>query len=252
MPEISPSKYLVQASWDHVPHLDAATKERLLASTPPHLRDARSKGIPSLGSGAIYPIELSEILITPFSLPDFWPRLFAMDVGWKKTAALWGAWDRSTDVIYAYTEHYRGQAEPSIHATAIKARGDWIPGVIDPASRGRSQDDGGQLIAQYQDLGLPIVPVDKENRGVESGLYEVWERLSTGRLKIFSTLMNTQAEYRLYRRDERGNIVKEFDHLMDTLRYLVVSMRQHAICRPVSTSGAIIGSAGGGDPTTGY
>lgn len=252
MPEISSSKYLVQAGWQDVPHLDEKVKADLLASTPPHLRDARTKGIPSLGAGAIYPIELSEILVTPFQLPDFWPRLYAMDVGWKRTAALWGAWDRSTDVIYAYTEHYRGQAEPSIHASAIRARGDWMPGVIDPAARGRSQSDGEQLIVAYTDLGLKVVPVSAEHRGVESGIYEVWERLSTGRLKIFATLMNTQAEYRLYRRDEKGRIVKEFDHLMDTLRYLVVSMRAHAACKPVQRNSVIIGSAGGGDSTAGY
>lgn len=249
MPEISPSKFLIQAGWDDVPHLGEKVKADLIASTPPHLRDARTKGIPSLGAGAIYPIELSEILVDPFKIPDYWPRLFGMDVGWKRTAALWGAWDRSTDCIYLYTEHYRGQAEPSIHATAIRARGDWIPGAIDPAARGRSQKDGEQLMAQYQELGLTLVLA---NNAIEAGIYEVWERLSTGRLKVFRTLQNWQAEYRLYRRDEKGQIVKQFDHLMDTTRYLVLSMRQHAICRPVATSGAIIGSAGGGDPTAGY
>ena len=30
-------------------------------------------------------------------------------------------------------------------------------------------------------------------------------------------------EYRLYRRDDKGNVVKERDHLMDATRYLVVS-----------------------------
>ena len=36
------------AGWDDVPHLEERTKTELLESTPPHLRDARSKGIPSL------------------------------------------------------------------------------------------------------------------------------------------------------------------------------------------------------------
>lgn len=251
MPKISDSKYLVTCGWDEVPHLDEKTKADLLASTPPHLRDARSKGIPSLGSGAIYPIEPSEILIDPFQIPDYWPRAYGMDVGWNRTAAIWGAWDRSIDCIYLFTEHYRGQAEPSIHASAVKARGEWIPGVIDPAARGRSQIDGEQLIYAYQNLGLKVIPVESEFRGVESGIYEVWERLSTGRLKVFRTLQNWQSEYRLYRRDEKGKIVKEFDHLMDATRYLVVSMRQRSICRPIGPNQSIIGSAGGGDSISG-
>ncbi len=159
------------------------------------------------------------------------------------------AWDRSVDCMYLYTEHYRGKAEPSIHAAAIKARGGWIPGVIDPAARGRMQTDGEQLIQTYRDLGLKVNPYDNS---VESGLYEVWERLSTGRLKVFSTLQNWKAEYRLYRRDENGKVIKQFDHLMDATRGLVLSGRGCAICRPANEIGSIIGSGIGGDTATAY
>lgn len=248
MPEISESKYLVQASWDDVPHLDAGTKAKLLNSTEPHLRDARSKGLPSLGAGAIFPIAPSEILCDPFQIPAYWPRLYALDVGWKRTAALWGAWDRTIDCIYLYTEHYRGQAEPSVHASAVKARGDWIPGVIDPAARGRAQADGRQLMASYMALGLNLTVA---NNAVDAGIYEVWERLSTSRLKVFRTLQNWLAEYRLYRRDENGKIIKDFDHLMDDTRYLVLSMREHGRCQPVNSGRNVVGSAGRGDPMAG-
>lgn len=220
MPEISESKYTVFAGWDDVPHLDEITKRELLASTPPHLRDARSKGVPSLGAGAIYPVPESEITCEPFSIPDHWPRAFGMDVGWNRTAAVFGALDRESDTLYLFSEHYRGQAEPSIHAASIKSRGAWIPGVIDPASRGRSQADGLSLMDTYRDLGLLVRAADNSR---ESGIYQVWERLSTGRLKVFKTMQNWLAEYRIYRRDEHGRIIKENDHIMDATRYLVMS-----------------------------
>lgn len=217
---VTEDKALVMAGWDDVPHLGEDEKRRMLADTPPHLRDARSKGIPSLGSGAIYPVPESEIKVTDFPIPAHWPRLYALDVGWNRTACLWGAWDRDADVIYLIAEHYRGQAEPSIHAHAIHAKGKWIPGVIDPASRGRSQDDGDQLLKQYRDLGLKLTTA---NNARETGIYEVWQRLSTGRLKVFGSLGYLMGEYRIYRRDEKGAIVKENDHLMDCLRYLVMA-----------------------------
>jgi hypothetical protein len=220
MPEISPSRFMVQAGWDDVPHLDEKTKDELLDSTPPHLRDARSKGIPSLGAGAIYPIPLEEVVYTPFPLPAYWPRAFAMDVGWNRTAALWGAWDRTDSVLYVYAEHYRGQEIPAVHATAIKARGEWIPGCIDPASRGRSQVDGESLFQIYRTLGLNLKPADNT---VDAGLNEVLTGLITGRIKFSRALANLQAEYGLYRRNEHGKIVKQFDHLMDCLRYLVMT-----------------------------
>src|SRR6516162_8297821 len=44
-----------------------------------------------------------------------------------------GARDPASGMVYLYSEHYQGQGEPSSHAQAIRARGDWILGVIDPA-----------------------------------------------------------------------------------------------------------------------
>lgn len=208
---------VVQCGWDDVPHLSAEAKAKLLSKLMPHQRDARTKGVPALGSGAIYPVPETDIVVPDFALPDHWPRAYGMDVGWNRTAAVWGAIDREADVVYLYSGHYRGQAEPSIHADAIKARGDWIPGAIDPASRGRSQKDGEQLLQNYVDLGLSLTPADN---GVESGIYEVWQRMSTGRMKVFASMRDWLDEYRIYRRDDKGRIVKERDHLMDATRYL--------------------------------
>lgn len=226
---ISDDRAMVMAGWDDVPHLSEVEKKRMLAECEPHLVNARSKGIPQLGSGAIYPVEESEIVCAPFQLPDYWPRAYALDVGWNRTAAIWAAIDRDTDTVYLYSEHYRGQSEPVIHAEAIKGRGDWIPGVIDPAARGRSQEDGNQLFKIYQGLGLDIVVA---NNAVEAGIYEVWQRLSTGKLKVFSTLQNWLSEFRIYRRDEKGKIVKENDHLLDATRYLIMSGLQISITKP--------------------
>ena len=215
--------------WNDIPHLSEQQKEMMLAALPPFQRDARSKGTPQLGSGSIYPVPESDFVVDPFEIPAHWPRAYGMDVGWNRTAALWGAIDRDTDTVYLYAEHYRGQAEPSIHADAIKAKGLWIPGVIDPASRGRQQRDGFQLLQDYIDLGLDV---EVAFNGVESGIYEVWQRLSTGRLKAFKSLSNFLYEFRLYRRDENGRIVKANDHLMDTTRYLIMSGLDRAKTNP--------------------
>lgn len=228
-------KKVIMAGWDDVPHLTEEVKKQLLASIPPFQRDARSKGIPQLGAGAIYPVPESEFVVDDFQIPEHWPRCYGMDVGWNRTASVFGAWDRQADVVYLFSEHYRGQAEPAIHAASIKARGEWIPGVIDPASRGRTQSDGQQLIQMYVDLGLNL---DFADNAVEAGIYEVWSRLSTGRLKVFKSMPNWLSEFRLYRRDEKGRIVKKDDHLMDGTRYLVKSGLARAKVKTVKTEKA--------------
>lgn len=207
-------------TWDQVPHLTQEQKDSLWSSIPPFQREARSRGIPQLGSGAIYPLDENEIIVEPFKIPDFWPKVFGLDIGWNRTAAVWAAIDEESDIAYLYSEYFRAQAEPAIHAEGIKSRGSWIPGVIDPAAKGRSTLDGRKMIEHYTDLGLYL---DFADNAVEAGIQSVWGMLSSGRLKVFSSLQNWRNEFRIYRRDEKGKIVKKDDHLMDATRYLIVS-----------------------------
>lgn len=226
------ARALITATWDDVPHLSETAKAELLASYPSHQRDARSRGIPSLGSGAIYPYAPEDIAEDAFPIPPHWRRAYALDVGWRTTAALWGAWAPEDGCLHIYSEHYLGHAEPVVHAAAIRARGEWIPGVVDPASVGASQIDGRRLIDIYRGLGLALSEADNS---VESGILRVQQGLSQGRIRIARTLRRFFGEYGEYRRDEKGRIVKERDHEMDCLRYLTVSGEAVAKTAPAPT-----------------
>jgi len=223
-------KYVIQATWDDAPHLSEEEKEQMFNALPPHQRDARSKGIPALGSGAIYPVPESEITVEPFPIPDHYEKINGFDVGWNCTAAAFGARDPDSGVMYIYDVYRKGQAEPSVHAHALKQRGEWIPTAIDPAARGRGQKDGESLWGLYFDLGLDLV---KAVNAVEAGIYEVFQALQSGMLKVFSTCTPFFEEYRIYRRDEKGKIVKENDHVMDAARYLFMT-RTAAMQKPMA------------------
>lgn len=239
------TRYVVMCDWDHAPHLTEEAKKELWATIPAYQRDARSRGIPQLGSGAIYPVSESDIVVKPFAIPDTWRKCYGLDVGWNRTAAVWIAEDPHSKVWYAYSEHYVGRQEPALQAQAIRARGLQIPGVIDPAARGRGQRDGNQLYQDYKDLGLNI---QNAKNAVEAGLYEVWQMFTSGMLKVFEPLQNLREEYRMYRRDEKGHIVKDNDHLMDSLRYAIVSGRDIAIAavQPPPKRPPQLGKPGGG------
>jgi predicted phage terminase large subunit-like protein len=171
-------------------------------------------------SRLIYTVPESEIAIDPIPIPKEWPRIFGMDVRIHETAALWAALDPQTQILYLYSEHCQSVSEPAVHAQGILSRGKWIPGLIDPAANGRSESDGFNLMRIYQDLGLDLDTVEDSE---QSGVCEVLQRMRSGRLKVFRTLENFLRQYRLYRRDEKGQVVKQNDLLMNCLRYLCVS-----------------------------
>lgn len=214
--QINPHKYVTQVSWDEVPHLNDEQKAEFLAAYSPHERDARSKGIPSLGAGAIYPYSEDLITCEPFQIPEWWCKCYGMDVGWNRTAAVWLAQNPETGEIFAYSEHYQGFEQPAVHALAIKGRGDWIPGVVDPKADNASQADGVALLDLYLDQGLLL---DKADNAVEAGIFTVGQLFASGQLKIFNTLKNLIKELRGYQRDESGKVVKKNDHACDALRY---------------------------------
>jgi phage terminase large subunit-like protein len=222
-------KTFIQAGWKDVPHLDAEEQRALMATTPPYQIAARTEGEPSLGSGAIYPIAEREILVPTAEIPSSWPRVYAMDVGWNRTAVIWGAKDPGSGRIVLYDEHYRGHGEPASHAEGVRARGAWMRGVIDPASSGSNQIDGRKLIDIYARLGLHLEPAVN---AVEAGLTETWNLLVSGRLVVQEHLTNWRSEFRKYHRDEQGKIVKASDHLMDATRYLIISGREHMKTAP--------------------
>lgn len=221
----SGTKAVIQAGWDDAPWLTTEVKSRLLADTPEHLRKARSEGIPAMGSGNVYTTPIEDILVDPFAIPESWPRMYALDVGWNRTACIWAALDPATDTVYLYDEHYRGQQEPYFHAHAIKSRGEWVPGVIDPASRGRSQVDGKRLFQDYKELGLDLRTAKNES---ESGILAIQQRLTFGKLRVYKTLVNWQKEYMLYSRDKHGRPIQRDDHLMDATRYIMNNLKYMA------------------------
>ena len=237
VPDDMGRRFIIQADWDDAPHLTEEDKADIITSYSLHERDARSKGIPQLGSGRIFPISEDSLLVADFELPEHWPQAYGFDVGWNATAAAWGALDRESDILYLHSCYKRGEAEPVVHTAAIKARGDWIPGLSDPAALGRGQRDGKQLMVEYIDLGLKLVPAENP---VEAGILGVYKRMTTGRLKVFKSMLPWLEEFRIYRRDEKGRIVKDNDHLMDCTRYLCRSVISVAVTCPMALHQALI------------
>lgn len=253
-----PDKWYIQIGWKDAPHLTPEMIAKMSLKYLPYELKARSEGIPSAGEGVIYPIDVEELTVDDFKIPDYWPRAYGMDVG--KTAVIWGALDRDTDVLYIYREYFNEVYNALIHSAAIKGENDrdkWIPGVIDPGSLGSSQVDGQKLFEIYtKKYGLNLTTADNS---VEAGIYEVWARMCTHRIRFFRSVTKLKAELSRYRRHtvetklgEHTQVVKKHDHLCDSLRYLVMSGIARMKTRPIpKTEKKTVGGLHGGYPSAG-
>jgi phage terminase large subunit-like protein len=237
---------VISAGWDDAPWVDDDEKARIFAKTPDYLRESRRSGAISMGEGNVFRYPIENLLVTPFEIPPSWRRVYGMDVGYKVTCVVLAAIDPNTDTIYLYDDYYGERQEPSVHAMRIKEKTKgWIPGLIDPAARGRSQIDGRQLYFIYRDLGLNIAIAQNT---VTSALTLMEERMGSGKLKVFRNMHKWREEYVKYRRDERGEIIKEFDHEMDCTRYLVSGLQ---LARPFFEDKDVINPFNGGDSGSG-
>lgn len=241
MPEVTPTRYLVTAGWNDVPHLDEKTKQELWNSSPPHEREARARGIPTLGSGRIFPVDEDSIKVAPFAIPAHWPRINGIDFGWDHpTAAVQECWDRDNDCVYITQAHRDRLQTPVIHAAAVKAWGDWVPTAWPHDGLQHDTGSGDQLARQYAATGLLMLKeratFEDGSNGVEAGLMEMLERMQTGRFKVFSHLTLWFEEFRLYHRKD-GKVVKLRDDLMSASRYALM-MKRKARTRPVAAPAA--------------
>jgi hypothetical protein len=223
--------YLVTATWDDVPHLTEKQKSDLWGSIPAHERDARSKGIPTLGSGLIFPVAEEDIVVAPFALPKHWPQIGGMDFGYDHPfAAVKLAHDRDNDIIYVTAEYRKSQATPVIHAAALKPWGAWLPWAWPHDGLRKDKDASGkEYSALYEEQGLAMLrekaTFEDGGNGVEAGLIEMLDRMQTGRWKVFSTCRAWLEERRLYHR-KNGVVVKERDDALSASRYAFVTLQK--------------------------
>lgn len=240
------SRHVTSMTIDDVEHYSPERRASIVASYPEHEREARAKGIPTMGSGRVFQVTEESITVAPRAIPREWPQIIGIDFGIDHPfAAARIAWDKDGDCLYVtHTYRVTGQV-PAIHAAAIRPWGEWIPIAWPHDGLNRDKGSGEQLAEQYRGHNINMLPTRAEHEeggnGVEAGVIELLERMRTGRLKVFAGLNDWFEEFRLYHRKD-GLIVKERDDLMSATRYASM-MKRFAIVQPTAVNWS--DSAGG-------
>lgn len=223
------SRNVTTMTIDDAEHYSPEERQAIIDSYPAHEREARTKGVPTLGSGRIFPVSEESIRIDPFDIPKHWVQVGGLDFGWDHPFGAVGcAWDRDADVFYVTKVYREREATPIIHAAALKPWGAWLPWSWPHDGLQHDKGSGEQLAAQYRAQGLNLLPeratFDDGTNGVEAGLSDMLQRMQTGRWKVFSTCGEWFEEFRLYHRKD-GKVVKERDDVISASRYALMMKR---------------------------
>lgn len=220
---------------DDAEHYTPEQRQAIIDSYPPHEREARTKGIPSMGSGRVFPVTEESITVAPFAIPAHFVQINGVDFGWDHPfAAINCAWDREADVFYVCKEYAARESTPIVHAAAIKPWGTWIPCAWPHDGMQHDKQSGVTLAKAYEAQGLKMclekATFEDGSNGVEAGIMEMLDRMQTGRWKVFSTCGGWFSEFRLYHRIE-GLIEKIKDDRISASRYAYM-MRREAVTKP--------------------
>jgi phage terminase large subunit-like protein len=228
--ERSSDRHIVSMTIDDVDHFTESEKQTIIRSYPAHELEARTKGIPTLGSGRIFPVEESLLAIEHRTFPPHWPRIGGMDFGWEHPfAAVELVWDRDTDTVYVARTHRLKEATPPVHAGAVRGWGRGLRWAWPRDGRRETLEGAGiPLAEQYRAQGLEMLwehaQFSDGSVSVEAGLMDMLTRMQGGRFKVFKHLNDWWEEFRLFHRKD-GKVVKEGDDLMAATRYALMMLR---------------------------
>lgn len=207
-----------------------------------------------MGSGSIFPFTRESIECPPITEPlGHWRLSWGIDFGGMggssrkfshPFAAVLGMYDPVNDVLYITNALQLKNMLPIQHADAMKRVCAAAPVFWPHDGHRQNSDDSPETSASmYKQFGLRMWATHATFKtggyATETGVMEMQQRFTSGRLKVCSNLLDWWDEYVSYHRDETGQIVKVHDDLMSASRILTMMAPRFSV------GGVPMGALGG-------
>ena len=228
--------FVKNVTWDDAPHMNEETKRIAMASFPEHERDARTKGIPMMGEGRIFPFSEEDYSCTPIEIPMWWPEIIGIDFGYNHPAATSKiSYDADNDIIYVSKSTKKAKMDAAHHSEVIRGcGGSTIPVSWPHDGINAEKGKGEQLISNYKGKNLNLLGKSARykndvggGQSVEKSIMDVYERIQSGRFKVFKTEHLLLEEMRNYHRKD-GKVVDRMDDCISSVRYAAMMLRYAA------------------------
>ena len=233
----------VSMTIDDALHIPLEQREAMIRAWPAHQRDARARGIPSLGSNAVFEEVNAEMLTVPLTVRGdavfhkqlgeldvrHWSKLWAIDFGIDHPfAAALLAWDKDQDIVYVLECLKIKGGVPKAHAERMRAISAETPVAWPHDGTQRDKGSGEQLANIYKKEGLRMLPdhatFASGGYSTEAGIMELLIRMRSERFKVAEGCREWFDEFSTYYRKD-GLIVKEDDDLMSATRVGLMQIR---------------------------
>lgn len=234
--DMGDSVLIKNVTWDDAPHITEEDKRLMLEKYPEHERKTRSMGIPMRGEGLIFPFPEEDIKCSAFSIPRHWPVIIGIDFGYDHPAATAKiAIDPDNDIVYVVAGDKERRMDALAHSEKIRRMGgDRLPVSWPHDGLNTEKGKGTQLISVYREHGLNLLGMSARHKNDVGGgqsrettIMDIYERIKTGRFKVFSHLDSFFEEYRNYHRKD-NKIVDRMDDLISAVFYAYM-MRRYAV-----------------------
>lgn len=240
--------HIDSASWDECPHIKEEDIKRLLAGIPAWQHDMRRKGLPVLGSGAVFPFPDEDITCDNIIPQDTWPILAALDFSSVNDASVvvFTCYDPTGDVYYVYDMEYIEaivNKNPKFMSQVIlNSPTPLIPTIsphdggiksVNPEAKARIMKDLGVNILGEPfynpfNLNLAFHKITSKNRDREPGLTEMRRLFETNKLKVCRSILpffKEKAQMFYAPTSNGGMETKGKDDAIDAIRYAILSLR---------------------------
>lgn len=239
--------YLQAVTWDDCPHLTPEVQKRLLAGIPEWQHNVRMKGIPFMGSGAIFPYKESDICYDELDYDN--PSLVinvGIDFGISNdpSVLMYCIYDKNEDIYYIDEEvflddSFEARAPDNIARTILEGPYPNIEAIIphdggmkseNPMAKAKLMEDYG-----FHNLNQARNPSSIIKGGKEASMTRIpgldWMalRMREGRLKVNRKCKHFLKEMGAYYYQTlpSGSVEpkgKMGDHAIDAARYALMSL----------------------------
>ena len=217
-------------------HISPERREELASGYAEHEKETRLEGIPQLGTGPIFPVELLPAIcktFDPVAIASYTRWIVGIDFGYDHPfAAVLIAWAPELNLLWVVDSFRMERSTPLLHVERIHrmTQGLRIPIAWPHDGSVHDKGSGLPLAGQYKNYGAAMLPKWAINHGtthfnVEPGLEEIRQAMYTAALTIAPHNSELIEELRHYHRDENYKIVKQRDDMVSALRYAVMMRR---------------------------